>query len=53
MSKPQWLELHISRTNFHSHKDVQAIKVRLYFVDQEEDRHVKGSVIVHLLPMED
>ena len=31
MFNPQWLELPISRTNFHGHKDVRAIEVRLYF----------------------
>ena len=27
---PQWLELPMSRTNFHGPKDVRAIEVRLY-----------------------
>ena len=31
MINPQWLELPMSRTIFHGPKDVQAIKVRLYF----------------------
>ena len=31
MINPQWLELPMSRTNFHGPKDVQAIEVRLYF----------------------
>ena len=30
MINPQWLELHMSRTNFHGPKDVRAIEVRLY-----------------------
>ena len=30
MINPQWLELPISRTNFHGPKAVRAIKVRLY-----------------------
>ena len=30
MINPQWLELPISRTNFHGTKDVRAIEVRLY-----------------------
>ena len=27
---PQWFELPMSRTNFHGHKDIRAIEVRLY-----------------------
>ena len=30
MIKPQWLELPMSRTNFHGPKDTRAIEVRLY-----------------------
>ena len=30
MINPQWLELPMSRTNFHGSKDVRAIEVRLY-----------------------
>ena len=30
MINPQWLELPISRTNFHGPKDVRATEVRLY-----------------------
>ena len=30
MINPQWLEIPISRTNFHGPKDVRAIEVRLY-----------------------
>ena len=30
MINPQWLELPISRTNFHGPKDVRAIEVPLY-----------------------
>ena len=32
MISPQWLELPMSRTNFHGPKDVRAIEVQLYFV---------------------
>ena len=32
MINPQWLELPVSRTNFHGPKDVQATEVRLYFI---------------------
>ena len=32
MINPQWLELPMSRTNFHGPKDVRAIEVRLYLV---------------------
>ena len=32
MINPQWLELPMSRTNFHGSNDVQAIEVRLYLV---------------------
>ena len=32
MINPQWLELPMSRTNFHGRKDVRAIEVRLYFI---------------------
>ena len=31
MINPQWLELPMSRTNFHGPKDVRVIEVRLYF----------------------
>ena len=30
MINPQWLELPMSRTNFHGPKDVRAIEIRLY-----------------------
>ena len=30
MINPQWLELPMSRTNFHGQNDVRAIEVRLY-----------------------
>ena len=33
----QWLELTISRTNFHGPKDVRAIEVRLYSKPSAED----------------
>ena len=32
MINPQWLELPMSRTNFHGPKDVRAIEVRLYML---------------------
>ena len=32
MINPQWLELPMSRTNFHGPKDVRAIEVPLYSV---------------------
>ena len=32
MINPQWLELPMSRTNFHGPKDVRAIEDRLYKV---------------------
>ena len=35
MINPQWLELLMSRTNFHGPKDVRAIEVRLYIVQEE------------------
>ena len=31
MINPQWLELPMSRTNFHGPKDVRALEVRLSF----------------------
>ena len=34
MINPQWLELPMSRTNFHGPKDVRASEVRLYMVIQ-------------------
>ena len=30
MINPQWLELPMSRTNFHGPKDIRTIEVRLY-----------------------
>ena len=32
MINPQWLELPMSRTNFHGPKDVRVIEIRLYEV---------------------
>ena len=37
MINPQWLELPMSRTNFHGPEDVQAIEVRLYVRTQRRD----------------
>ena len=34
MINPQWLELPMSRMNFHGPKDVRAIEVRLYKYDE-------------------
>ena len=31
MINPQWLELPMSRTNFHDHKNVRANEIRLHF----------------------
>ena len=37
MINPQWLELPMSRMNFHGPKDVRAIEVRLYiYIDIKE-----------------
>ena len=36
MINPQWLELPISRTNFHGPKEAPVIKVRLYKVKRRE-----------------
>ena len=41
MINPQWLELPMSRTNFHGPKDVRAIEVQLYDLHHGE---VKGDV---------
>ena len=41
MVNPQWLELPMSRTNFHGPKDVRAIEVRLYsngFTNMPDER---------------
>ena len=32
MINPQWLDLPMSRTNFHGPKDVRAIELRLYSI---------------------
>ena len=39
MINPQWLELPISRTNFHGPKDVRAIEVGLYLVSTVGTTH--------------
>ena len=36
---PQWLELPMSRINFHSPKDVRAFEVRLYVTVCDKDRN--------------
>ena len=33
-ANPQWVELTMSRTNFHGPKDVRLIEIRLYFIHQ-------------------
>ena len=38
MINPQWLELPMSRPNFHGPKDVRAIEVRLYIENIVEMR---------------
>ena len=35
---PQWLELPISRTNFHGPDDVRAIEVRLYILMVKKEK---------------
>ena len=44
MINPQWLELPMSRTNFHGPKDVRAIEVRLYVQDTEIDIVIEINV---------
>ena len=43
----QWLELPMSRINFHSPKDVRAIEVRLYEATQER---LQCTIIEFYLP---
>ena len=38
-NNPQWLELPMSRTNFHGPKDVRAIEVLLYIVFATRSRN--------------
>ena len=43
MINPQWLELPMSRKNFHGPKDVRAIEVQLYFI-----AHIaKNAFVLH------
>ena len=43
MINPQWLELPMSRTNFHGPKDVRATEVRLYgSCNLEKKELIKG-----------
>ena len=44
MINPQWLELPISRTNFHGPKDVRATEVRLYFSKMGTKHHLSNNV---------
>ena len=52
MINPQWLELPMSRTNFHGPKDVRAIEVRLYFVtnilETNKVKELKYSIVFRL-----
>ena len=48
MINPQWLELPMSRTNFHGPKDVRAIEVRLYFHEDNEDSDQTAEAQVDL-----
>ena len=52
MINPQWLELPMSRTNFHGPKDVRAIEVRLYFgwlhFNMKEENHLIYKLHKHL-----
>ena len=45
MINPQWLELPMSRTNFHGPKDVRATEVRLYmfFLKLSEGLHYMSA----------
>ena len=43
MIKPQWLELTISRTNFHGSKDVRAIEVQQYCLNSDSVQNYKYS----------
>ena len=42
---PQWLELPMSRTNFHGPKDVRAIEVQLYKEDSLQDGYSAANCI--------
>ena len=44
MINPQWLELPVSRTNFHGPKDVRAIEVRLYLLLFYQLQYVSSPV---------
>ena len=41
MFNPQWLELPMSRTNFHGSKDVRTIEVRPYYAGRYGKEHVQ------------
>ena len=49
---PHWLELLLSRTNFHGPKGVRAIEVRLYIVQRKESAlDSDNNVIKQLKPI--
>ena len=50
MIKPQWLELPISRTNFHGPKDVRAIEVRLHYQNLPADMGLNTAHICKEVP---
>ena len=53
MIKSQWLELPMSRTNFHDPKDVRAIEVRLYLGKATNSKHSPPPPPLHEAPKED
>ena len=52
MINPQWLELPMSRTNFYSPKDVQAIEVRLYIFNYFDFASFSRNKICHSANLE-
>ena len=51
MINPQWLELPMSRTNFHGSKDIRAIEVRLYFKVLEYLSYIYIKVLENMQAM--
>ena len=51
MINPQWLELPMSRTNFHGPEDVRAIDVRLYIENIVEKRSNFTTFPQYFLPV--
>ena len=47
---PDWLELPLSRTNFHGTKGVRAIEVRLYFTGEKSTLMDAISVCKNVIP---